>query len=127
MGNYVQLALEDELVVLNEVKRLEQGSVVAQVLGKRLSRGDIRHLLLAALKEKLDKIIDIQLMCRSCYQLEFEDHSSIHNLHSIHFVDISGAWVLFFPWTHGFDTIVLQVEATGYFTCIVVFPGLDKE
>ena len=72
----VQLAPEDELIVLNEVKRLEQCSVVAQVLGKRPSRGDLRHLLQAALKEKLDKIIDIQLMGRGCYQLEFEDHSS---------------------------------------------------
>ena len=64
-------------------------------------------------------------MCRGCYQLEFADHSSIRNLLSIHSVDISGAWVLFFPWTHDFDTTVLQVEATRYF--IVFFPGLDKE
>ena len=123
----VQLAPEDELIVLNEVKRLEQCSVVAQVLGKRPSRGDLRHLLQAALKEKLDKITDIQLMGRGCYQLEFEDHSSVRNILSIHSVEISGAWVLFFPWTHGFDTAVLQVEATGYFTCTAVFPGLDKE
>ena len=104
----VQLALEDELIVLNEVKRLEQCSVVAQVLGKRPCREDICHLLQATLQEKFEKIIDIHLMDRGCYQLEFaEVHSFVHNLLSIHSVYMLGAWVLFVPWTHDFDTTVL--------------------
>ena len=59
--------------------------------------------------------------------MEFADHSCVRNLLSIHSVDISSAWVLFFPWTHSFDTAVLQAEATRYFTCTIVLPSLDKE
>ena len=101
---------------------MEQCSFVAQVLGKQPSRGDLWHLLQATLQEKLDKISDINMMGRGCYQLEFADHSSVLYLLAMHSVDISGASVLFSPWIHDFDTAMLQADATGYFTCTVVFP-----
>ena len=61
------------MTVLQEVVRLQAVSIVVHVLGSQSSKGDLRHLLRASIQSDLDKIIDIQILGRGCYQLEFEN------------------------------------------------------
>ena len=69
----ISLTLEDEVTVMQEVVCLQKVSIVVHVSGSRLSKGDLRLLLQDYIQSDLDKIIDIQILGRGCYQLEFEN------------------------------------------------------
>ena len=69
----ISLAPEDELSVIQVVVRLQDVSIVIHVSGSRPSKGDLQHLLQASIQSNLDTIIDIQILGRGCYQLEFEN------------------------------------------------------
>ena len=64
------------MTVMQEVVRLQAVSMVVHVLGSQPSKGDLRHLQ-ASIQSYLDKIIDIQILGRGCYQLEFENGESV--------------------------------------------------
>ena len=123
----ISLALEDEVIVMQEVIRLQAVSIVVNILGSRPSKGDLRHLLQVAIQSDLDKIIDIQILGRGCYQLEFENGESVFRLLSLGSADLKGALAVFYPWRHRFNTLALQEDSTAMFTCTTVFPNLEKE
>ena len=75
----------------------------------------------------MDKIIDIQILGRGCYQLEFENGESVSCLLSLGSVDLKGALAVFYPWRHRFNTLALQEDSAVMFTCTAVFPNLEKE
>ena len=68
------------MFLMQEVVCLQAISIVVHVLGSRLSKGDLRHLLQASIQSDLDKIIDIYILGCGCYQLEFENGESVSHL-----------------------------------------------
>ena len=55
-----------------EIDRLQQLSIVVHVVGGCPSRSDIHHLLQVQLQcADLERILDLQLLGRNCYYLEF--------------------------------------------------------
>ena len=60
-----------------EIDRLQQLSIVVHVVGGHPNRSDIFHLLQAQLHVDLERIIDIQLLGRNCYHLEFESEEMV--------------------------------------------------
>ena len=115
------------MTVMQEVIRLQTVSIVVHILGSQPSKGDLRHLLQAAIQSDLDKIIDIQTLGRGCYQLEFENGESVSRLLLLGTADLKGALAVFYPWRHGFNTLALQENSAAMFTCMAVFPNLEKE
>ena len=61
-----------------DIDRLQQPSVVVHVVGGRPNRSDIRHLL--GLHADLERILDIQLLGRNCYHLEFASEEMVRKL-----------------------------------------------
>ena len=120
----ISLALEDEVIVMQELIRLQAVSIVVHILGSRPSKGDLRYLLQASIQSDLDKVIDIQILGRGCYQLEFENGESVSRLLSLGSADLKGALA---AWRHGFHTFALQEDSAAMFTCTTVFPNLEKE
>ena len=112
---------------MQEVIRLQTVSIVVHILGSQPSKGDLRHLVQAAIQSDLDKIIDIQTLGRGCYQLEFENGESVSRLLLLGTADLKGALAVFYPWRHGFNTLALQENSAAMFTCMAVFPNLEKE
>ena len=84
-------------------------------------------MLQVAIQSDLDKIIDIQTLGRGCYQFEFENGESVSRLLLSGTADLKGALAVFYPWRHGFNTLALQENSAAMFTCMAVFPNLEKE
>ena len=78
--NVVELLLSehDRIQIIREIQLLEKRTIIARVLGIRPSHGDLRLLLQAALKQDVDNIVDVQMLGRNYYQLEFESKGMCH-------------------------------------------------
>ena len=74
--------------------------IIALVLGIRPSRGDLRLLLQVALKQYVDNIVDMQMLGRNYYQLEFESEHMVPFLLERKVVAVKGGWVSFHKWIH---------------------------
>ena len=75
----------------------------------------------------MDKIIDIKILGRGCYQLEFKNGESVSCLLSLGSANLKGALAVFYPWRHGFNTAALHEDSAAMFTCTAVFPSLEKQ
>ena len=115
------------MFLMQEVVCLQAISIVVHVLGSQSSKGDLRHLLRASIQSDLDKIIDIKILGRGCNQLEFENGESVTPLLSLGSADLKGVLVAFYLWRHAYNTTTLQEDSVVMFTCMTVFPGLEKE
>ena len=81
-GNVVSLSLSnhDKNIVLAEVQRLQEVSLVAHMEGSRPNRPQLRRMLYASFPEEINTVVDIQFMGKGCYYLEFSDSSSVDRL-----------------------------------------------
>ena len=66
------LSEQDRAPIVREIQRLEKRIIIAQVLGIRPRRADLRLLLQGSLKQDIDNITDIQMLGRNYYQVELE-------------------------------------------------------
>ena len=128
-GNVVSLSLSDndKNIVLAEVQRLQEVSLVAHMEGSRPNRPELRRMLYASFPEEINTVVDIQFMGKGCYYLEFSDSTSVDRLLKIKHTATQGNWISFYRWTHNVvaDEILQHKEAHMIFTA--VFPGLKKE
>ena len=72
------LSEQDRIQILQEIQLLEKQTIIARVLGILPSHGDLSLLLQAALKQDVDNIVDVQMLGRNYYQLEFESKGMCH-------------------------------------------------
>ena len=81
-GKVVSLSLSDndKNIVLAEVQRLQEVSLVAHMEGSRPNRPQLRRMLYASFPEEINTVVDIQFMGKGCYYLEFSDSSSVDRL-----------------------------------------------
>ena len=72
--NAVELRLseQDRIQILREIQLLERSTIIARVLGICPSRAYLHLLLQVVLKQDFDNIVDVQMLGRNYYQLEFE-------------------------------------------------------
>ena len=128
-GKVVSLSLSDndKNIVLAEVQRLQEVSLVAHMEGSRPNRPELRRMLYASFPEEINTVVDIQFMGKGCYYLEFSDSSSVDRLLKIKHTTMQGNSISFYRWTHNVvaDEILQHKEAQMIFTA--VFPGLKKE
>ena len=110
-----------------EIDRLQQLSIVVHVVGGRPNRSDIRLLLQARLQADLERIIDIQLLGRNCYHLEFESEEMVQKLLRIGCVQVRGLWLQFLRWFPDFDIDLLNSADSYRFAFSVMFPSLPKQ
>ena len=82
----------------------ERRMIIARVLGIRPSRADIRLLLQDVLKQDVDNIVDVQMLGRNYYQLEFELDRMVPFMLERKAIVIKGGWVSFHKWIHNFST-----------------------
>ena len=121
------LSEQDRAQIVREIQRLEKRIIIAQVLGIRPRRADLRLLLQASLKQDIDNITDIQMLGRNYYQVEFELERMVPILLEKKTVAIKGGWVFFHKWTHNFSANQVLHDLDSYHTCVAVFPNLRKE
>ena len=102
--NVVELLLleRDRIQIIREIQLLEKRTIIARVLGIRPSRGDLRLLLQAALKQDVDNIGDVQMLGQKYYQLEFEFERIVPLLLERKVVAVKEGWVSFHKWIHNF-------------------------
>ena len=106
---------------------MERRTIIARVLGIRPSRADLRLLLQAALKQDVDNIVDVQMLGRNYYQLEFESDRMVPRILERKAIAVKGGWVSFHKWIHNFLANQVLHEHDSLYTCMVVFPNLRKE
>ena len=121
------LSEQDRAQIVREIQRLEKRIIIAQVLGIRPRRADLRLLLQASLKQDIDNITDIQMLGRNYYQVEFELERMVPILLEKKTVAIKGGWVFFHKWSHNFSANQVLHDLDSYHTCVAVFPNLRKE
>ena len=127
--NVVELLLseQDRIHILREIQVMERRTIIARVLGIRPSRADLRLLLQAALKQDVDNIVDVQMLGRNYYQLEFESDRMVPRILERKAIAVKGRWVSFHKWIHNFLANQVLHEHDSLYTCMVVFPNLRKE
>ena len=123
----LKLSEQDRTRIVQEIQRLEKKTIIAHVLGLRPTRADLRLLLQAALKQDLDNIIEVQILGRNYYQLEFESERMTPVLLEKKAVAVKGGWISFHKWSHNFSANQVHHDLDSYQTCVVVFPNLRKE
>ena len=118
--NVVELLLseQDRIHILREIQVMERRKIIAHVLGIRSSRADLRLLLQAALKQDVDNIVDVQMLGRNYYQLEFESDRMVPRILERKAIAVKGGWVSFYKWIHNFSAIFRQ---TKYFMNMTLF------
>ena len=121
----LQLSEQEQVQMREEIYRLQQNSLIIQVLGLRPNRQELRHLLQARLQAEIGRIEDVQFLGRGYYHVEFQDEASVQVLLAMKFVDIRGAWVKFQEWKHGFDP--MRETQHDFLVITASFPGLPKE
>ena len=97
------LSKQDRAQIVREIQRLEKRIIIAQVLGIRPRRADLRLLLQASLKQDIDNITDIQMLGRNYYQVEFELERMVPIFLEKKTVEVQGGWVFFHKWIHNFS------------------------
>lgn len=130
----IRLSLTDEerAGLRSEVERLEQFSVIGKIIGSRPSRGELRDLLQSRLLAEVGKIIDIQLLGRGFYQVEFESQEAAARVIQMSPLALRSSRAHFRQWTHGFDptdqgsSSFVPQEERG-FPVTACFPGLRRE
>ena len=117
--NAVELLLseQDRAQIVREIQRLEKRITIAQVLGIRPRRADLRLLLQASLKQDIDNITDIQMLGRNYYQVEFELERMVPILLEKKIVAIKGGWVFFHKWTHNCSTNQVLHDLDSSYMC----------
>ena len=123
----LKLSEQDRTRIVQEIQRLEKKTIIAHVLGLRPTRADLRLLLQAALKQDLDNIIEVQILGRNYYQLEFASERMTPVLLEKKAVAVKGGWISFHKWSHNFSANQVHHDLHSYQTCVVVFPNLRKE
>ena len=116
----------DKIQTLREIQLLEKQMIIALVLGIRPSRGDLRLLLQVALKQYVDNIVDMQMLGRNYYQLEFESKCMLPFLLERKALTVKGGWVSFHKWIHPFLANQVHHDLDSLYTCMVVLPNLHK-
>ena len=97
------------------------------MLGIHLSRAYLCLLLQAALKQDVDNIVDVQMLGRNYYQLEFESDRMVPFMLERKAIAVKGGWVSFHKWIHNFSANQVLHEHDSLYTCMMVFPNLCKE
>jgi hypothetical protein len=67
----LKLSEQDRTRIVQEIQRLEKKTIIVHVLGLRPTQANLRLLFQTDLKQDLDNIIDVQILGRNYYQLEF--------------------------------------------------------
>ena len=133
-GAAIRLSLSDEVRagLSAEVSRLEQVSVIGKLVGGRPSRGELRDLLQSRLLAEVGKIVDIQILGRGFYQVEFETGEAATRVVSLSPLALGSARVHFRAWAHDFDpasdaaSSFIPAGDRG-FPVTACFPGLRRE
>ena len=89
------LSEQDRIHILREIQVMERRTIIASVLGIRPSRADLRLLLQAALKQDVDNIVDVQMLGKNYYQLEFELDRMVPFMLERKAIIVKGGWVSF--------------------------------
>ena len=121
------LSEQDRIHILREIQVMERRTIIERVLGIRPSRADLRLLLQAALKQDVDNIVDVQMLGKNFYQLEFESDRMVPFMLERKAIAVKGGWVSFHKWIHNFSANQVLHELDSLYTCMVVFPNLRKE
>ena len=72
------LSEQDRIHILREIQVMERRTNIARVLGIFPSCANLRLLLQVALKQDVDNIVDVQMLGKNYYQLEFESDRWCH-------------------------------------------------
>ena len=122
----LSLSAEEKASLLAEIDRLQATSVICKVAGFRPSRGEMRDLLQARLLADVGKIVDVQTLGRSFYQIEFEASDMAARVLQLSPLTLRAGRAYFRPWRHGFDPTTEVVEEAS-FPVSVCLPGLRRE
>ena len=122
----LSLSAEEKASLLAEIDRLQATSVICKVAGFRPSRGEMRDLLQARLLADVGKIVDVQTLGRSFYQIEFEAPDMAARVLQLSPLTLRAGRAYFRPWRHGFDPTTEVVEEAS-FPVSVCLPGLRRE
>ena len=79
------------------------------------------------MKQDVDNIVDVQMLGRNYYQLEFESEHMVPFLLERKVVAVKGGWVSFHKWIHNFSANQVHHDIDSFYTCMVVLPNLCKE
>ena len=121
------LSEQDRIHILRQIQVMERRTIIACVLGICPSRADLRLLLQAALKQDVDNIVDVQMLGRNYYQLEFESDRMVPHILERKAIAVKGGLFSFHKWIHNFSPNQVLHEHDSLYTCMVVFPNLRKE
>ena len=122
----LSLSAEEKASLLAEIDRLQATSVICKVAGFRPSRGEMRDLLQARLLADVGKIVDVQTLGRSFYQIEFEAPDMAARVLQLSPLTLRAGRAYFRPWRHGFDPTTEVVEEPS-FPVSVCLPGFRRE
>mgnify|MGYP000412076289 CR=1 FL=1 len=109
---------QDRTWIMQVIQRLEKKTIIALVLGLCPTCADLHLLLQAALKLYLGNIIDLQILGRNYYQLEFESECMPPILLEKKVVAIMGGWISFHKWSHNFSANQMHHDFDSYQTCV---------
>ncbi len=96
-------SFSDELIVtltqeeqeVQEVQCLQVFSILCRVIGSKPNRKDLRDMMYGAMQDRVGKIVDVQILGRGFYHVEFAEVESVMALLQLKLMDVRGSRVVF--------------------------------
>ena len=101
----LSLTDEDTTSLATEVECLQASSIICKIIGSRPSQGERRDLLQSSLLAEVGKLVDIQTLGHSFYQVELETPEAATRIIDLSPIAMQVARACVCPRVHGFDPV----------------------